>query len=102
MQYAPQVEIVRDLAAYDSLEEEWNALFAASPTAAPPLRLEWLQLWWNLYGGEYAARSGADTGLRLCPRPARRGAYRRLAAVRTAQQVRAAAPPSGFRGNRGG
>ena len=60
-----QVEIVREASVWASLAAEWDALFAVSPTAAPPLRREWLQTWWQVYGAHYAAANGTDSGLRL-------------------------------------
>ena len=59
-----RVEIIRDETAWNALESEWNVLFDSSPTAAPPLRWEWLQTWWRVYGFKYAAR-GLDSGLRI-------------------------------------
>jgi len=34
---------------WDQLEPQWQALFAASPQAAPPLHFTWLRNWWRCY-----------------------------------------------------
>src|SRR5688500_6236427 len=47
--------VVTDPAAWLSLREAWESLFAASPTAAPPLRWEWLWEWWRIYARAYGA-----------------------------------------------
>ncbi|HEX4591808.1 MAG TPA: GNAT family N-acetyltransferase [Gemmataceae bacterium] len=56
------VEVIRDAADLDRLRDEWDQLFVASPTAAPPLRREWVQTWWHVYGPEYGDRG---RGLRI-------------------------------------
>ena len=57
-----EVGIVRDPVALEALAPEWDALYAASPTAAPPLSWEWVAGWWKHYGAVYG-RKGA--GLRV-------------------------------------
>lgn len=48
-----RVEVLRTSTGWAALRGEWDELFDASPTASPPLRWEWLRLWWRIYGGEY-------------------------------------------------
>lgn len=60
-----QTDIVRETAAWDALSSAWQELFAACPTATPPLRWEWLRTWWRIYGTHYAAKGRGDDGLRL-------------------------------------
>lgn len=48
------VRVIADARAWDGLEAAWKELFAASPTASPPLRWEWLREWWRQYGSVYA------------------------------------------------
>ena len=52
------VEIIRDPARWDALRPQWEDLVASSPTAAPPLRFDWLRVWWEIYGPAYAASDG--------------------------------------------
>jgi CelD/BcsL family acetyltransferase involved in cellulose biosynthesis len=56
------VEVIRDLAGLDNLRVDWDKLFAVSPTAAPPLRWEWVRTWWQVYGTSYGDRG---QGLRI-------------------------------------
>ncbi len=56
------VSIVDDQLGLDALQESWNELFAISPSAAPPLRWNWVAQWWRMYGPVYG--HGGD-GLRI-------------------------------------
>jgi len=53
-----RVEVIRNPAAWDDLEPEYDELFEASPTASPPLHRDWLRSWWRIYAGR-------DAGLRV-------------------------------------
>lgn len=50
--------VIRTTAEWRQLEPAWKALWAASETASPPLRWEWLWEWWRLYGDAYADPQG--------------------------------------------
>jgi CelD/BcsL family acetyltransferase involved in cellulose biosynthesis len=54
--------IVSSALELDNLEGEWKALFETSPTAAPPLRWEWVRQWWRIFGPDYGDRG---RGLRI-------------------------------------
>lgn len=56
------VQIVTDNAGFDALQREWDELFIASPTASPPLRFDWVRVWWRIYGPVYGC---GGKGLRL-------------------------------------
>jgi CelD/BcsL family acetyltransferase involved in cellulose biosynthesis len=56
----PSVKIVCCDAEWETLREDWNALYAASPGASTPLDFRWLRQWWTSYAG---ALTGA--GLRI-------------------------------------
>jgi CelD/BcsL family acetyltransferase involved in cellulose biosynthesis len=56
------VEVIRDIAGLDALRAHWDCLFATSPTAAPPLRWEWVRTWWEVYGPHYG---DGGRGLRI-------------------------------------
>jgi CelD/BcsL family acetyltransferase involved in cellulose biosynthesis len=56
------VAVIRDVSGLDALRAEWDELFLVSPTAAPPLRWEWVRTWWQVYGNEYGDRG---RGLRV-------------------------------------
>lgn len=87
---ACDVLIVRDSAVLAELEQEWNALYAASPTAAPPLSWAWVSGWWRHYGSVYGQNG---TGLRVLT--VRRGAQ--LVGVLPLYQGRLGAPVVGAR-----
>jgi len=53
-----EVGLITSTPAWDALETEWRALFAASPSASFPLRWDWLREWWRTYATTYAARDG--------------------------------------------
>lgn len=38
---------------WDAVRGAWDALYAASPYAAPPLDFAWLRGWWRIYGATY-------------------------------------------------
>lgn len=57
-----EVEVHVDDRAWDRLGEEWDALYSASPAAAPPLAREWMHAWWDVYGGSCG---GGGSSLRL-------------------------------------
>jgi CelD/BcsL family acetyltransferase involved in cellulose biosynthesis len=38
---------------WDAIRPEWDALYAASPYASPPLDFAWLRGWWRIYGPTY-------------------------------------------------
>ena len=48
-----QVEVITDFARFVDMRAEWVELFDGSPAAAPPLRFEWIQKWWEIYGPVY-------------------------------------------------
>jgi CelD/BcsL family acetyltransferase involved in cellulose biosynthesis len=48
-----ELAVLRDVTEWDRIEEEWNELFLASPSASPPLHFDWLRQWWRVYGGVY-------------------------------------------------
>lgn len=50
----PVVRIIRDLQEWQCLRSQWDELFYASPTRSAPLRFDWLQTWWRVYGPAYA------------------------------------------------
>ena len=52
------VEVIRDVAAWDEIGPAWDALFATSPTAAPPLSRDWMRTWWRIYGSARGVRDG--------------------------------------------
>ncbi len=54
--------IIRDEAGLAQLEGEWKALFDSSPAASPPLRFEWVQEWWRVFGPIYG---DGPQGLRI-------------------------------------
>jgi CelD/BcsL family acetyltransferase involved in cellulose biosynthesis len=56
------VDVIRDLPGLDALQTDWEDLYAKSPTAAPPLRWEWVRTWWQVYGDHYGDRG---RGLRI-------------------------------------
>jgi CelD/BcsL family acetyltransferase involved in cellulose biosynthesis len=56
------VATISDAAELGALRTQWDELFADSPTAAPPLRWEWVHTWWNVYGQAYGDRG---RGLRI-------------------------------------
>lgn len=45
--------IIQDQAGWDSIQNDWNQLHAASPAASAPLDFVWLQNWWQVYGAVY-------------------------------------------------
>src|SRR5438105_158552 len=56
------VTLIQDTPSLLSLEAEWKELFASSPSAAPPLRFEWVREWWRIFGTIYG---DAGRGLRI-------------------------------------
>jgi CelD/BcsL family acetyltransferase involved in cellulose biosynthesis len=38
---------------WDAIRPDWEALYAASPQASPPLDFDWLRRWWRIYGPTY-------------------------------------------------
>jgi CelD/BcsL family acetyltransferase involved in cellulose biosynthesis len=48
--------VIRDEAAWEAIRGEWDDLYAASPSASPPLDFVWLRRWWNAYGETYGPR----------------------------------------------
>ncbi|MGE5611862.1 MAG: GNAT family N-acetyltransferase [Bacillota bacterium] len=50
------IQIVRSDTDWDRLQNQWRDLFDASPSAAAPLRFEWLREWWRIYGPAYGRR----------------------------------------------
>jgi CelD/BcsL family acetyltransferase involved in cellulose biosynthesis len=61
-QAAAVARVIMDVKEWESMEGEWRQLFAASPTASPPLSWEWLREWWRLYG---PVCEDAGQGLRI-------------------------------------
>ena len=51
--------VIRTPGDWNAIGADWDALFAASPQASPPLDFAWLQGWWRNYGPAYG------TGLRI-------------------------------------
>jgi len=49
------VRVIQDVAAWDAVHEEWDRLYAASPTASTPLDFVWLRSWWRVYASVYGA-----------------------------------------------
>src|SRR4051812_16870994 len=47
--------VVQTEAEWDAMRPDWEALYAASPTASPPLDFAWLRNWWDVYGHVYGA-----------------------------------------------
>jgi hypothetical protein len=47
---APTLRIIGDVAAWDAIRADWDALHQASPTASTPLDFAGLRLWWDVYG----------------------------------------------------
>lgn len=41
--------VIQDETQWDAIRREWNDLYAASPTASPPLDFAWLRGWWRVY-----------------------------------------------------
>lgn len=73
-----RVEEISDYTVFVSLEKEWNALLAASPTNAPFLRHEWFRAWWKAFGrgrrlALLAVRSADDTLVAMAPLMEERG-----------------------------
>src|SRR5690349_13215588 len=54
--------VIKTARELELLRGEWNELFETSPTAAPPLRFEWVNEWWRVYGPVYGDNS---KGLRI-------------------------------------
>ncbi|MBI5835560.1 MAG: GNAT family N-acetyltransferase [Armatimonadetes bacterium] len=48
-----RLEVITEVTRWHQIECEWRALYAASPSAAPPLSWEWTTLWWDVYGQRY-------------------------------------------------
>lgn len=57
LQYDKQVtsRIIQNESEWDAIENEWNALYDASPYASTPLHFDWLRAWWRVYGATYGA-----------------------------------------------
>jgi len=50
---APSLRVIGDVAAWDAIRADWDALYQASPTASTPLDFTWLRHWWDVYGPVY-------------------------------------------------
>lgn len=50
---APTLRVIGDVAAWDAIRADWDALYQASPTASTPLDFAWLRHWWDVYGPVY-------------------------------------------------
>ena len=50
---APTLRVIADVAAWDAIRADWEALYQASPTASTPLDFTWLRHWWDVYGPVY-------------------------------------------------
>jgi CelD/BcsL family acetyltransferase involved in cellulose biosynthesis len=50
---APTLRIIADVAGWDAIRADWDALHRASPTASTPLDFAWLRHWWDVYGPVY-------------------------------------------------
>jgi CelD/BcsL family acetyltransferase involved in cellulose biosynthesis len=55
---AVEIKVLRELAEFAAIREQWNSLYARSPTASSSLRFEWLSEWWRVYGHVYGADGG--------------------------------------------
>ena len=47
------VRVIRTEAEWDAIRSQWDALYAACPSAAATLDFGWLRGWWTEYGAEY-------------------------------------------------
>lgn len=47
-----QVDTISDVAAFDALKSQWDALLSASRQDNPFLRFKWQRAWWDVFGGE--------------------------------------------------
>jgi CelD/BcsL family acetyltransferase involved in cellulose biosynthesis len=47
---AISVTLIKEVAEWEKLQPEWEALFQISPYASFPLRFIWLRNWWRIYG----------------------------------------------------
>ncbi|WP_216844750.1 GNAT family N-acetyltransferase [Rhodanobacter sp. L36] len=54
-QDALTTRVIEDMAAWDAIRDDWNALHALSPTASTTLDFVWLRGWWQVYGDVYGA-----------------------------------------------
>ena len=45
--------LILDEAAWDGIRDDWDELYAASPSASTPLDFTWLRSWWRSYGPAY-------------------------------------------------
>ena len=61
-----RAEVVDDVARWDAIAPDWDALFARCPHAAVPTTSTWLRTWWDVYGPAYAA--GEDSLRIICVR----------------------------------
>ena len=57
-----RLEVITDVTRWHAIEDAWRTLYAASPSASPPLSWEWTTLWWDVYGERYGA---GDDPLRI-------------------------------------
>ncbi|MEW5835833.1 MAG: GNAT family N-acetyltransferase [Pseudomonadota bacterium] len=55
MNAAPTLRVIQDVAAWDAIREDWQALHRACPNASTPLDFVWLRCWWEVYGPAYGA-----------------------------------------------
>lgn len=54
------VEIIREVEAWDAIEQDWQKLYVATPCASTSLDFRWLRTWWRVYGPTYGGN-----GLRI-------------------------------------
>jgi CelD/BcsL family acetyltransferase involved in cellulose biosynthesis len=47
--------VILDEHSWDAIRNDWDALYAASPSASTPLDFRWLRGWWRVYGPVYGS-----------------------------------------------
>ena len=51
------VRVIQSEQAWDEIQDDWNALHAASAFASPPLDFDWLRRWWRVYKSTLSSAS---------------------------------------------
>ena len=49
--------VIQSEQAWDEIQDDWNALHAASVMASPPLDFDWLRSWWRVYKSTLSSAS---------------------------------------------
>ena len=57
-----RVEVIRDVASWRGLQEEWDRVFGVAHNPSPPLHFDWLTNWWDVFGEAY---SDGEQALRI-------------------------------------